>query len=210
MMSMPIHTILRYKRKRQRQRKTKREREREVLENNTRSKSAKTGQPAETHLQPTRRKSRQPEKKETPTILEKSSACQRKRHQGRQHDNSGISKQIEHAHNLNEHWKFCVKIYMQLSVSTIVQGCAKRFIGHRAVAGDSSLTEKIKCVMPPAAEPSCKRTSVMISACGSLQWLFSKVRLEYLGCRYKVVADRSHSNRCTSLVCKQLLIMDTS
>ena len=79
----------------------------------------------------------------------------------------------------------------------ILQGCAERFIGHRAVAGDSSLTEKNECVMPPAAEPSCKRTSVMISACGSLQWLFSKVRLEYLGCRYKVVADRSHSNRCT-------------
>ena len=80
-----------------------------------------------------------------------SSACQRKRHQGRQHDNSGISKQIEHAHDLNEHWKFCVKIYMQLSVSTILQGCAERFIGHRAVAGDSSLTEKIECVMPAAA-----------------------------------------------------------
>ena len=89
--------------------------------------------------------------KNTPTILEMSSACQRKRQQGRQHDNSGISKQIEHAHDLNEHWKFCVKIYMQLSVSTILQGCAEKFIGHRAVAGDSSLTEKIECVMPAAA-----------------------------------------------------------
>ncbi len=209
MMSMPIHTILRYKRKRQRQRKKKRERERGIRKKHEKQEcknrsASRDAPPADQKKVQTARN------KNTPTILEMSSACQRKKQQGRQHDNSGISKQIEHAHDLNEHWKFCVKIYMQLSVSTILQGCAERFIGHRAVAGDSSLTEKIECVMPPAAEPSCKRTSVMISACGSLQWLFSKVRLEYLGCRYKVVADRSHSNRCTSKVCNQLLIMDTS
>ena len=33
----------------------------------------------------------------------------------------------------------------------ILQGCAERFIGHRAVAGDSSLTDKFECVMPAAA-----------------------------------------------------------
>ena len=54
------------------------EREREVLEKNTRSKSAKTGQPAETHLQPTRRKSRQPETKAVRPSREMSSACQRR------------------------------------------------------------------------------------------------------------------------------------
>ena len=102
-----------------RDREKGREKEREsVKEKNTTSTSTKTVQPAETHLQPTRRKCRQPEKKNTPTILAKSSACQSGRHQGRQHVNSGISKQTEHPHDLNEHCKFCVKIHMQLAVST--------------------------------------------------------------------------------------------
>ena len=71
---------------------------------------------------------------------------------------------------------------------------APKFIGHRAVAGDSSLTEKtnVSCQQPQA--PSRKRTSVMISASEPLQWSFSRVRLEHLGCCYKVVADRSQSN----------------
>ena len=47
-----------------------------------------------------------------------SSACHRKSHQGRQYVNSGISKEIENPHDLNEHLNFCVKIDMQLAVST--------------------------------------------------------------------------------------------
>ena len=117
MMSMPIHTILRYKRKRQRQRKKKRERERGIRKKHEKQEckhrsASRDAPPADQKKVQTARN------KNTPTILEKSSACQGKRHQGRQHVNSGISKEIEHPHDLNEHWKFCVKIYMQLAVST--------------------------------------------------------------------------------------------
>ena len=33
----------------------------------------------------------------------------------------------------------------------MLQECTEKFIGHRAVAGDSSLTDKFECVMPAAA-----------------------------------------------------------
>ena len=100
------------------EKKKVREREREkVKENHTRSKSTKTVQPAETHFQPTRKKV-QIAGKNTLTIQEESSACHRKSHQGRQYVNSGISKEIENPHDLNEHLNFCVKIDMQLAVST--------------------------------------------------------------------------------------------
>ena len=115
-MLVSMQTMHRYKRQRLRQRKRKRGTEREHKKTHEKQ-EYKNSLASRVASQLTRMKV-WTARKNTPTIQEEFSPCQRKKHQCRQYVNSGISKEIEHPHDFKEHLKFCVKIDMQLAVST--------------------------------------------------------------------------------------------
>ncbi len=115
-MLVSMQTMHRYKRQRLRQRKRKRGTEREYKK--THEKQEYKNSSASRDALSADQKESPDSRKNSLTIQEESSACHRKCHQGRQYVNSGISKEIENPHDLNEHLNFCVKIDMQLAVST--------------------------------------------------------------------------------------------
>ena len=132
-MLVSMQTMHRYKRQRLRQRKRKRGREREHKKTHEKQ-EYKNSLASRVASQLTRMKV-WTARKNTPTIQEEFSPCQRKKHQCRQYVNSGISKEIEHPHDFKEHLKFCVKIDIHLAVSTrphnIHQLCIACFYGDK-------------------------------------------------------------------------------